>query len=171
MFLARKITRAKWNPKNGLSAGEIPADAVTVDLRTRENSLSFWRCGLGEKEQVEEAALAIAAAGDRVDRLDLVWLTDDELGADGQTWSDTDGQTPVTDLIRRHVDVYRLDYVRLGNVASRVVTALTEQRYCRLPKRRVTNLLAAAVREGRVALTDLREGVRIEVRKSLYAGP
>ena len=69
MFLARKITRAKWNPKNGLSAGEIPADAVTVDLRTRENSLSFWRCGLGEKEQVEEAALAIAAAGDRVDSL------------------------------------------------------------------------------------------------------
>ena len=34
MFLARKITRAKWNPQKGLSEGEIVADAVTADLRT-----------------------------------------------------------------------------------------------------------------------------------------
>ena len=35
MFLARKITRAKWSNKAELSADEIPADAVTADLRTR----------------------------------------------------------------------------------------------------------------------------------------
>ena len=76
MFLARKITRAKWAAKQELSVGEIPADAVTVDLRTQDNALSFWRCPNDTDRDVEEAALAIAAARKRVDRLDIVWLTD-----------------------------------------------------------------------------------------------
>ena len=41
MFVARMITRAKWDPKPELQTGEISADAVTGDLRTRYNSLSF----------------------------------------------------------------------------------------------------------------------------------
>ena len=35
MFLARKITQAKWRPREGFAEGEIAADAVTVDLKTR----------------------------------------------------------------------------------------------------------------------------------------
>ena len=170
MFLARKITRAKWNPKVELSASEIPADAVTVDLKTTENSLSVWRCGIGRMEQVEEAALAIAAAGDRVDKLDIVWFTDDDLRADGQTLKDTKGKTPVTDLIDRHVDVSRLDYVRLGKVARRVVTAIEEKRYRRLTKTRITKLLASAVTDKRLALNDLGSKIQKEVQQSLAAG-
>ena len=167
MFLARKITRAKWEATQELSAGEISADAVTSDLRTQGNELSFWQCGMGAEPEVEEAVLAIAAAGDRVDRLDIVWLSDDELQADGQKWNETDGRTPVTELVRRHVDVSRLDYVRLGKIAHRVVTAIKGNRHLRLTKARVTTLLAAAVRQERIDLGNLQEKVRAEVRKSL----
>ena len=118
MFLARKIARAKWAAKDGLSESEIPADAVTADLKTQQNSLSFWRCPSDEKHDIEEAVLAIAAAGDRVDRLDIVWIADEELQADGQSLKDTAGRTPVTDMVAMHVDVSRLDYVRLGNVPA-----------------------------------------------------
>ena len=31
MFLARKITRAKWDAEQGMAEGEISADAVTGD--------------------------------------------------------------------------------------------------------------------------------------------
>ena len=48
MFLARKVSLAKWSKKDELAEGEIPADAVTADLRTQDNKLSFWRCGNGE---------------------------------------------------------------------------------------------------------------------------
>ncbi|MDE0554264.1 MAG: hypothetical protein OXI24_08630, partial [Candidatus Poribacteria bacterium] len=126
MFLARKISRAKWETKEELSEGEISADAVTADLRTNDNMLSFWRCGSGMKAQVEDAALAIAAASDRVDKLDIVWVDEDELKTDGQTLEDTPGRTHVTELIDRHVDVCQLDYVRLGNVAHHVLTAIEE---------------------------------------------
>ncbi len=166
MFLARKISRAKWPATRELSVSEIPADAVTGDLRTQNNALSFWQCGMGSEDSVNDAALAIASAGDRVDKIDIVWFSDEDLRADGQTWRDTEGRTPVTDLVGRHIDVEGLNYARLGKIARRIVVAIEENRYLRLTKARVTKLLATAVGQGRIDLDDLREGVQKEVRKS-----
>ena len=84
MFLARKITLAKWRSGKDLLEGEISADAVTVDLRTKENSLSFWQCGDEAQTKIEDAALAIASGWERVDKLDIVWIAGEELEATGQ---------------------------------------------------------------------------------------
>jgi len=159
MFLIRKITRAKWGLKQGLSGKEIPADAVTADLRTKENSLSFWKCKSDSRENIEEAALAIVAAGNSVERLDLVCIANDKLQEDGQTWKDTDGRTPVEDLVKQHVDVYRLDYVRLGKIASRIATAIKADGYIYLTKKSLTKLLVAAVKQKRIDLDQLEEKV------------
>ena len=167
MFLIRKITRAKWGPKKGLSSEEIPADAVTVDLRTKDNSLSFWECKSNSGENVEEVALAIVAAGNRVERLDLICIADDKLQEDGQTWKNTDGRTPVKDLVKQHIDVYRLDYVRLGKIASRIATAIKADGYIYLTKKSLTKLLAAAVKQERIDLDRLGEKVKTEVQKLL----
>ena len=91
MFLARKITRAKWVDAH-LDSGEIPADAVTADLRTRNNALSFWQCGDATEEELDEAVLALAAAAQRVESIDIVWLSYDELRTDGQRLDVTAGR-------------------------------------------------------------------------------
>ena len=167
MFLVRKITRAKWDSNSELSVGEISADAVTSDLRTQRNSLSFWRCRTETNGDVEDAALAIAAARDQVDTIDIVWLDEDELRTDDQRLRNSEGRTPVTELVGLHVDVYRLDYVRLGRIARRIVTAIEEKRYRRITRARVKKLLAEAVVQGRVKLADLQTSVQTEVQKSL----
>ena len=163
MYLARKVTRAKWAAKQGLATGEIPADAVTIDLRTQGNSLSFWQCPTGTASDVEEAALAIAAAREHIDRLDLVLLDAEELQADGQSLVNTEGRTPVTDLAALHVDVSRLDYARLGRIADHVVVAIEKKRHRRITKARVRKLIAAAVEKGRIDLDHLECDVREEV--------
>lgn len=169
MFLARMITRSKWEPKPGIRAGEISADAVTGDLRTQDNSLSFWRCTSGTLEEFKEVALAIAAGRDVVAKVEIVWLGVEDLQADGQALEDTNGRTPVKDLVGLHVDVGQLDYVRLGKVADRVVSALDEERYQLLTRVRVRKLIASAVAAGRVSLDNLKDKVRAEVQKSLLA--
>ena len=163
MFLARKITRAKWRAQQGLAAEEISADAVTIDLRTQENVLSFWQCPTDAVDGVEEAALAIAAAGERVDKLDIVWLDDQELQDDGQTLRNSEGRTPVTRLADLHVEVSRLDYVRLGSVARRIVAAIEANKYRRLTRRRVKELIAEAVEQGHIDIDRLEDKVRAEV--------
>ena len=140
MFLARKISLAKWSKKQKkgeLAEDEIPADAVTADLRTQDNKLSFWRCDTKETTEVNKAALAIAAAYDRVDKIAVVWLAADKLRADGQTLEDSKGRTPVRELAELHMDVCRLDYMRLGKVAQCIFTALKEGQYLQLRKARV----------------------------------
>ncbi len=167
MFLIRKITRAKWGLKQGLSSEEIPADAVTVDLRTKGNSLSFWKCKSDSRENIEEVALAIVAAGNSIERLDLICIANDKLQEDGQTWKDTDGRTPVEDLVKQHVDVYRLDYVRLGKIASRISTEIKADGYTYLTKKALAKLLATAVKQERIDLDKLEEKVKVEVQKLL----
>lgn len=150
-----------------LSAGEIAADAVTADLRTSGNALSFWRCGSAAEVEVERVALAMAAAGDRIDRLDLVWIAGEHLAADGQAWEDTDRQTPRVASRSLHVDVLRLDYVRLGSVAQRVADAIVSERCVRFTRARVKKLLVAAVTRGDVAVADLADRIREEVGDAL----
>lgn len=167
MFLIRKITRAKWdgmrNAQRGLAKGEISADAVTVDLRTRRDTLSFWRCPTENDSDIEDAALAIAAAGEQLDKLDIVWLRDNELQTDGQTLKNTHGRTPIADLAERHVDICQLDYVRLGKVAVRIVAAIEGDRCYRLKKARVKELLVAAIQQGRIAPNQLKESLRSDI--------
>lgn len=167
MFLVRKIARAKWdakrNTERGLEEGEISADAVTGDLRTQQDTLSFWRCRTEGNTDIEDATLAIAAAGQRLDKLDIVLLVDNELQADGHTLKDTEGRTPVADLSGQHVDICRVDYVRLGKLAQRVVTAIEKQRFRRLTKARVKGLLVAAAQQGRIVTDELADGLRAEI--------
>ena len=163
MFLARKISRAKWTNDRGLAQGEISADAVTGDLRTQGNKLSFWRCNTDTNRDVEDAALAIAAAGERVDRLDIVWVPGDQLVSDGQTLIDSRGRTPVSEMVDQHVDVCRLDYVRLGSLARCVVSAIENRRCQRLTKGRIKKLLSTAVKQGRIELDDLADALRTEI--------
>lgn len=163
MFLARKISLAKWSKQSELEVGEISADAVTLDLKTQDNKLSFWRCGDGKRAGVNEAALAIAAACDRIDRIDVVWLAVGELQGDGQTLKNTMGRTPVLGLDELHVDVCRLDYWRLGKVAQLIFTAIQKDQHLRLRKACVKDLLTKAAEQGRIDPAGLKDHVRKEL--------
>ena len=160
MFVARKISSSKWEKHPEFSAGEIRADAVTADLRTKGDALSFWRCGSGGITDVENVALAIAAAGDRIERVDVVWLPTDQLVEDRQTFMDSPGTTPVADLVNSHVDLTRLDLVRLGRLANRVVEAIGAGRCQRVPQSRVKSLLMNAVLTNRIDPQRLSQKIR-----------
>ena len=169
MYLARKITRAKWEDgrttSRGLAKGEISADAVTGDLRTRQDTLSFWRCGEGANADIADAVLAIAAAGERVDRIDIVWVDYEALLADGQTLKQSPGRTPFLDFADHHVDFCQLDYVRLGRLAQRVDTAIREERWRRVTKARVKVLLTKALQQGRILHSKLDKRLQMDIER------
>lgn len=160
MFVARKISSAKWKKRGGLAEGEIQADAVTGDLRSNKNAVSFWRCGSGGITDIENVALAIAAAAERIHTVDVVWLPTEQLLEDRQTFVDSPGETPVADLVDSHVDLSRLDLVRLGRLANRVVEAVGSGRCLRVPRSRVKSLLMSAVATNRIDPQRLSQNIR-----------
>ena len=163
MFLARKVTRAKWEAQQGIPEGGIAADAVTADLRTQDNKLSFWECGSANTEEIGEAALALAAGRERLDKVELVWIAASDLAEDGLDLSNSVGRTPIQDLAERHVDVQQLDYERLGRVAAHVSSALSKSRHRRLAKQTVRGLLVDAIRDGRLRREELPQKLASEL--------
>lgn len=143
-MLARKISLAKWkNPEWG---AEIPADAVTGDLRTWGNTLSFWTIAAPSQDELEEVVLALASAADRIDKIDLTWIDRDVLASEGIDLEATPGATPVEALRGRHIDLARLDLGRPSRVATLVSQAVTGDHHRRWTKNEVLRILVAAAR-------------------------
>ncbi|MFO8071442.1 MAG: hypothetical protein R6V85_06165 [Polyangia bacterium] len=161
------VTRAKWDSKTGLAEAEIPADAISVDLKTRGNTLSFRKCGDAEADAVELATLALAARRDKVEKVELVWVPDDVLSSRGVHLDETPGDTPVSAMVDEHVDAVRLDYSRLGLVADRINEALAADSYKRWTRSQVRTVLVRGIELGRLQLEDLADEVREEVQKAM----
>ena len=166
MLLVRRIGRRKWPTTyaDG-SVDRIPADAVTADLRTQKNRLSFWICkGV---DDLEGAVLAIAAAAQRITPIDIVWIEDHERRFSGYRRVRTEGDTPVAAWRQRHLDLGGLDYAGLGMLASVVADAVSADRWQRVPLPRVREMLARAVSEDARRLDDLEPRVQSEIRTAL----
>lgn len=162
--LVRKIARAKWERNCLVTDGErparIPADAITADLRTQGNTLSMWRCWDASDEEICNIVIALVAGFERLDRVQVVWFGEADITS-SVTLVSSPGNTPVADMRDRHVDAVDMDYEKLGVVAREIHRSLGMSR-CRMFSRRdVERLLKHAVQEGRVALGDLGEKVRL----------
>jgi hypothetical protein len=167
-YLVRKITRAKWEPEDELSPDEIPADAVTSDLRTSSNALSFWQLERPSNyDEVCRIALALATAAERIDRMDLTWIDENKISAQGISMKPSDGRTPVESLRGNHVDVTKLDLGRLSRIATWIAEALTQNQHKRFTKNELIRIIIKAVREGRVSINDLEPKVKEEIEKEL----
>ena len=167
LYLARKIARAKWEKKDGLEPGDIPADAVTIDLRTTNNALSFWEFDSPPDDGIRAAALAIASGADRLDRLDIAWLNRDNISNEGISIRSSEGRTPVGYLRNTHVDVEKLDLGRLGKVSYCIHNALDKAQFRRFTKKEIISMVLDAVAKGLVSLNELDPKVQEEIKKKL----
>lgn len=167
MFLVRKITWAKWDlgRRPHLAQGEIPADAVTADLRTTNDQLSVWLSEAPHSARIEEVVLALASGMNTLDRCDLAWLNTDDVDTDGLTWIRSPGRTNVPDLANEHAHLSALDYVRLGQVATRIMQAFELGRIHRADRNRVAQILLQAERDGRLDVDSLNTRIRDELRR------
>jgi hypothetical protein len=165
----RKFNRAKWDPAPDLDAGEIAADAVTADLRTTGNELSFWDFPASSEAELKETVLALATAQDRLDKLDVAWIEQAAVLTEGLTVQPTlhHAMTPVESLKERHVDVTRLDMERLGRIAKLIQGAVAANQCRRFLKKEVLAVIVAAVQAGRVASAALKDDVRKAVEADL----
>ena len=164
--LARRVSHAKWEAT--LGNDRITADAVTADLRTTNNSLSFWRCDASSDDGWHRAVLAVAAAADRPDRLDIVCLDEEDVRTLGLSTTNTPGTTPVASLRGHHVDIVQLDLGGLSDLAQLVATARrSKPEEHRMSRRRVVELVARAVSDGLVCVADLKDGMKSAVTERL----
>ncbi len=169
MKIARNISRAKWTPSRPLNDDEIPADGL-ADLKTKDNCLSYWRCGDGEPENIKNIALALASARERLAKLDMVWLDESDVQSLDVEITQTEGKTPAAKHRDQHVDVGRLDLRRICNLAELTAEAIGKKRFKRFGPKEIKTMLAKAVNSGEISLDELDEKLKADVHKELQRG-
>ncbi|MXY00658.1 MAG: hypothetical protein F4Y67_07545 [Chloroflexi bacterium] len=167
MFLARKFSNAKWFSNSGAPFHPISADAVTSDLRTQDNKLSFWECATENEQSLREVVLAITSNYRQLDKCYVVWIEIEKANALGIELVQSPGNTPVRDLVNRHMDMCQLDYFRLGDVAGLISESLSKSRFTPFEKKDVCEILADAVTADRVVVDALEDKLQNAVQKCL----
>lgn len=166
MFLARMVSAQKWRTHENIHEGEISADAVTTDLRTANNILSFWTHDPTNEKSLEDIAVALAANRSKVQRLDIVWLDEDAVKGVNLRIDPTPGETPFHELNDSHRDVVGLDLSRLGRLSELIASAIKGNRAIRYSEKQILTLLQQAVKAKRIEITSLPDGIIDRINSS-----
>lgn len=155
LFLARSISVAKWHSSTNIAAGEIAADAVTTDMKTQDNALSFWTCNPADTQTVDDVALALAARADHISKMDLVWVEETEVAKVPLKVVPEPGDTPAKTLVNNHRNVVGIDVVRLCRLSQTVAKAIHQKQTRRLTVKQVRDCLNAGIQAKKVDKIDL----------------
>lgn len=155
MYLARNITVGNWKDRSH-RLGDIAFEhAINSDLVVRDGTLSFWRCPSDNPADLDAVALALAAARDRVSRVQLVLVQQDRVAALRIRQTATLGRTPVHDLRHLHVTLEEINDVRRQGLAELVQDAVSNGMFRSYSKGEIRSLLLDALGDGRIALEEL----------------
>lgn len=163
-LLGKQISRSKWD-KSNLKEPAIPADAV-VDLRTQQNTLSFWRCGTTAEPKKENIVLAMAlASGDRKlgGSVDFVFIPETAFHSNGILTSDTPGNTLVKSLVAEHVDAVELSLEGIGIVARVIDDAISNNHSIRYSRGEIANIIIKACAKGEFESSIIPEEMQKQI--------
>ncbi len=164
-FLARGVSAAKWKGRINIQRHEVPADGVGADLRSSNNALSFWLCDPTEQRSLEDVVLVLASTRDQVQRIDLIWLSADEVAGMSIGLERTLGATPVSSLNHKHIDLTGIDLSRLFRLAGSVAEAVEGNRIRRFTEKQVLEILANAVQQDLVLAKSLKPSVIEKIQR------
>lgn len=153
-LMVRMVNKAKWdmnyNPAN--------ADAITLCLKTKNNTLSFWVVESAEK--VEDGVLAIASANQNLDAIDIVVVESQEFEARNIKIIETVGRTACEDLAKSHRDLAELNVRHLEGVSEVIASKIKDNKVVRYNMSALRKLIEDAICEKRINLDLLHDGIK-----------
>ena len=164
-MLIRMISSIKKWDKNAYPIlrddPSFPGDSIT-DLKTTRNKLSVWKSS--NDEETKDAIVAMAVGRNTIDKLWFVYLDEEELAALGiSALADEKGDAPgVVDdsLLRRHMNLQHIDYIRLGKLAEYIYKQLETKNYALKTISQLKELLTEYKESGIIDLAPVKDGIK-----------
>jgi len=153
-FLVRKIDKGKWLKNDIKNGAPVAADAITICMKTTENTLSTWE--IDTPGDIEKAVLAIVAAGDHLETIDVVILDRQYLDAQGVKAVPVEGKTPIATLRKTHHNLENLTYPKLGILAEHTVEMFRKDLVPRYLERELIRILKEAISQSLLSPGDLQ---------------
>lgn len=151
-YFVRKFSRAKWADaiENNFDLEDICSDAYTSCLRTSSNTLSIWKidCDINDKDKLKyelgQIVLAIVTSLDKIDRLNLIFFTEDDIANLDRKCEK--GDTPIDYLVDRHENLINLTFSKLKIIAEIYRNSYNNNYMMNFPKKEVEKLVDEAIK-------------------------
>lgn len=130
-FLARRIKKVAYWPcdKNSYSdMSAISADAVTNDLTTKNNEISWWR--IESVDEAEQVGLSFISKLDKGQSgvINIVMIPFDEVSNKlSLKHTPEHGDTAIKDMETTHYDICNLNYEKLGVLGDIVAKSTSHE--------------------------------------------
>ncbi|HPO08131.1 MAG TPA: hypothetical protein PLZ55_05645 [bacterium] len=160
-LLVKKIERAKWRENEIADGADVPADAITNCLRTKQDALSVWE--IRSQSDMHDAVLAIVAQSERknLEAIDIVLLGKSAVENARLCIKDEPGITVVEHLRNTHRDIVELRFSSLGRIADLIVEEFRKKQVYRFTVGDLKKILNEAIEKGILDKHRLQERVRI----------
>ena len=165
MYFARKITYSKWKSADRSLPDEQFLGPLESDLVVHDGKLSIWACGDADAPELEDVVLALATAKDRLDKVDLAWVSNTQLEALDLEWEFSEGRTAVVGIKNLHVTLKGLDRPKRAAFARVVKTSIDQGRWKRYRKHNVREIVLRALNSGRFTHRDVDERLADELSR------
>jgi hypothetical protein len=160
-LLVRKIEKGKWMQYDILHGEDVSADAITLDLRTKDNTLSVWE--IPDEQYVDAAVLAFTAKMSCLETIDFVVISKDSFTSNGINVITQKEDTPFIEMCDAHRNIIKLNHSSLGIVAEGIVNSIKTDNSHRRTKNEIKKLIEDAIIEGRIEKSSLS----IELQKKI----
>jgi hypothetical protein len=160
-LLVRKINRSKWNNADE-DIFKLSSDAITSCLRSSRNTLSVWK--IESESDLDEAVLALISNFQKLESIDIVTLDGDYLIKAMVEQEQTEGITPISDLVDSHYDLKNLNYYKIGIVAEHIIQRIKLNKVKRYTINELKRILKKAIEQHRLKIEDLHVSVAELVR-------
>lgn len=174
----RKISKAKWPSEEEILAKEfdaeiipsVRADALTSCLKTSQNTLSVWAVENSTDEEIEKAILALItnAKLERLNRIQVVYFSKEEVLSLGLPLEASDGDTVIESLSKLHNDLVDLNYEKLGKVSQLIISSLRLESVKTYNEKKLKTMLLKAIQEGVVDQKLLHPSLQSKLGLSVY---
>jgi len=163
-LFVRKVALSKW-PGKGISLSDYPADAIS-DLKTSQNTLSFWFIDSLDDLKNVVIALATAPLVTRLEAMHLLWIEESIFYQKSfSVRKDKKGSTAVTKYEDTHRDICDLTYTTIGTMAEIVADAVHSRAYRTIPTPIVKEYVKTAYLEGDIELSRCHQKLVDILRK------
>lgn len=165
-FFARMIERQKWERLKTVGHTKTPADTLQSELKTDSNNLSLW---LAESSgELSNAVLALAVARNKITRLDVLILDQQEYEQKGFTTvnSQENGLSAYTDFNEFHYDLVAIDYEKLGVLSQMIIDNTDNPEICkRYGKGDIEDILYQGLLDRKFNIEELNDNLKEKVIK------
>lgn len=169
-YFVRKIARAKWTVLDSQSSDIIEnykADAIANDMRTTDNSLSFWKADTLEDNDIEPVIVINSLMSDNIkNKIDLLCIPDSEIS--DYSLENTEGDTIVSDYRKLHYNITSLTIKKLVEFADLVKALLDRSNstpgfVIRVSPQQQKELIVKWIRNGKISYDKLKDGQKTSI--------